>query len=109
MSTQTKRHLPHKYIYFLFLGLTRSEQATALLHAACLVGMGLPLCGDRALGNEQTHLPHRKSASIGTTWLQREERCWRCVGGLIHLDNCAAEGSYPDVTRSPSVDAVWLN
>ena len=69
----------------------------------------LPACADKALGNEQTHLPRRGSVSMGTSWLQKEERWRRCVGGLIHRDNRAAEGRHNDVTPPLSVDAVWLN
>lgn len=46
---------------------------------------------------------------MGTTWLQKEERWQRCVGGLIHRDNRGAEGRHNDVTPPLSVDAVWLN
>lgn len=66
-----------------------------------LLGIAFPLWGDRALGNEQTHLPsprRKKKDSTGTTWLGKVERCWLCVGELIHLDNGAAEGSHSDVT-----------
>lgn len=41
---------------FSSLRLT-SGHATALLHAASLFTMYPPLCADRALGIEQTHLP----------------------------------------------------
>lgn len=46
---------------------------------------------------------------MGATWLQKEERWQRCVGGLIHRDNRGAEGRHNDVTPPLSVDAVWLN
>lgn len=46
---------------------------------------------------------------MGATWLQKEERWQRCVGGLIHRDNRGAGGRHNDVTPPLSVDAVWLN
>lgn len=69
-----KSHSVSPYSTFNSLGLTRSGCAAACPHAACLLGMVLPVYGDTALRNEQTHLPPREKDSIGTTWLGRVEK-----------------------------------
>lgn len=48
-----------------------------------------------------------KVSQKGASWLQKEKRCRRCVGGLIHLDNCAADGRHSDV-YTVALCGCWL-